>query len=347
MMGCVNRHRRAPPAADVARTDGVRHMNNLITDALKISAGERRQTISISPVVLDVAARPIQLELRITAPVTGDGLPVILFSHGHGPSLYIPSKDGYGPLAKFYAEHGFVVIQPTHLNAKVAGMPADASGGPLFWRSRAEDMVAIIDQLGVIEAAVPAIAGRIARDRIAVVGHSMGGHTAGLLLGARLTDPNDSDAQDVDMLEPRIKAGVMLAAPGNGGASLSEIAAHRYSFFNPDFSHLTTPTLVVVGDADDSPHLTVRGPDWHADAFHDSPGADALLTMIGGKHGLGGIAGYDAKETEDEDPERMEIVLRMTSAYLHSALYADDNAWGIARNALATHCARHAHVKDR
>ena len=322
-------------------------MNNLSKDALRIPVSQPGQTISISPVVLDVKGRPIPLELRITAPATGDTLPVVLLSHGHGPSLYIPSKDGYGPLVNFYAEHGFVVIQPTHLNSKVAGMPADAPGGPLFWRSRVEDMIAIIDQLDAIEAAVPAIAGRIDRDRIAVIGHSMGGQTAGVLLGARLNDANEPGVSNVDMREPRIRAGVMLTAPGNGGASLSEATARRFSFFNPDFSHLTTPTLVVVGDDDASPHLTVRGPAWHADAFYEGPGADALLTMIGGKHGLGGIAGYDARETDDEDPERMEIVLRMTWAYLRSALYDGDDAWPTAKQALSAHCAGHAFVEAK
>ncbi|MBZ9675648.1 alpha/beta hydrolase family protein [Mesorhizobium sp. ES1-1] len=320
-------------------------MNNLIKDALLIPVSDPSQTISINPVVLQVENRPIPLELRITAPVIGDKLPVVLLSHGHGPSLYLPSKDGYGPLVNFYAEHGFVVIQPTHLNSKVAGMPADSAGGPLFWRSRVEDMTAILDQLDTIEAAVPAIAGQIDRSRVAVIGHSMGGQTAGLLLGARLTDPNDPDAQNIDMREPRIAAGIMLTAPGNGGASLSEMAASRYSFFNPDFSHLTTRTLVVIGDEDASAHLTVRGPAWHADAFHDSRGADALMTIIGGKHGLGGIAGYDAKETDDEDPERLEIVLRTTWAYLRSALYEGDDAWTVARQALVAHCADHARVE--
>ena len=322
-------------------------MNNLIKDALLIPVSAARQTISISPVVLQVEDRPIPLELRITAPATGDKLPVVLLSHGHGPSNYLPSKDGYGPLVNFYAEHGFVVIQPTHLNSKVAGMPADAPGGPLFWRSRVEDMTAILDQLDAIEADVPAVAGRLDHSRVAVIGHSMGGQTAGLLLGARLTDPNDPAAQDVDLREPRIAAAVMLTAPGNGGASLSAMAASNYSFFNPDFSHLSTPTLVVVGDEDASPHLTVRGPAWHADAFHDGPGAEALLTMVGGKHGLGGIAGYDARETDDEDPERLEIALRMTWAYLRSALYAGDDAWQRAKEALAAHGAGRAHVESK
>jgi predicted dienelactone hydrolase len=78
-------------------------VNNLINDALLIPVSDPLQTISISPVVIEVEDRPLPLELRITAPATGDDLPVVLLSHGHGPSLYLPSKDGYGPLVNFYA----------------------------------------------------------------------------------------------------------------------------------------------------------------------------------------------------------------------------------------------------
>jgi len=76
-------------------------MNNLIKDPLLIPVNEPVQTISISPLVLDVEGRPIPLELRITAPAAGDNLPVVLLSHGHGPSFYTPSNDGYGPLVNF------------------------------------------------------------------------------------------------------------------------------------------------------------------------------------------------------------------------------------------------------
>jgi hypothetical protein len=62
-----------------------------------------------------------------------------------------------------------------------------------------------------------------------------------------------------------------------------------------------------------------------------------LLTLKGGKHGLGGIAGYDAKETDDEDPDRLSVTQRMTAAYLRSAVDADDAIWDAACNALATH----------
>ncbi|WP_085619513.1 alpha/beta hydrolase family protein [Thalassospira alkalitolerans] len=319
-------------------------MNNLINHARHIPVPPPSPTLTINPVILPVPDRGQPLELRITAPVIGDNLPIILLSHGHGPSLYIPSKDGYGPLVDFYAAHGFVVIQPTHANAKVAGLPADAPGAPFFWQSRVQDMKRILDQLAVIEDQFPALAGRLDRNRIAVIGHSLGGQTAGMLLGARLTDTKDPTAQNVTMIEPRITAGVLLAAPGKGGDSLSNFARENYTVLNPDFAHLTTQTLVVAGDADDNPHLTPRGADWHTDPYHHSPGADALLTLKGGKHGLGGIAGYDAKETDDEDPDRLAITQRMTLAYLRSALYPGDPSWADACAALAKHADTHARV---
>jgi len=147
------------------------------------------------------------------------------------------------------------------------------------------------------------------------------------------------------MIDPRIIAGVLLAPPGNGGDDLSEVAAKNYSALNPDFSTMTTQALVVAGESDESPHLTVRGADWHADAYHCSPGGKCLLTLSGGKHGLGGIAGYDAKETDDEDADRLAVVQRLTWAYLRSALYADDPAWSKACKALEDHASSQGRVE--
>ncbi|NWB24305.1 chlorophyllase [Pseudomonas sp. D4002] len=309
-------------------------MNNLISIARFIPKADATPAMSFSCATLTAPNRGLPLQLRVTAPAVGTALPIIIFSHGHGPSLYIPSKDGYAPLVNFYAEHGFVVIQPTHLNSKVAGLNAGAPGGPLFWRSRVEDIALILDLLDEIEAQVTFLAGRLDHSRIAAVGHSLGGQTVGMLLGARLTDPRDPTARDVNLIERRIKAGVLLAAPGNGGDSLSSWAAENYSALNPDYSYMTTPTLVVAGDNDSSAHLTIRGAGWHADAYHHSPGSKYLLTLFGAKHGLGGIAGYDCAETDDENPDRLAVVQRMTWAYLRSALYDKDPAWSLACEAL-------------
>lgn len=291
--------------------------------------------LSVSPVVLSAPGRAVDLEVRVTAPVTGSDLPVILLSHGQGHSHHLSSLNGYAPLANFWAAHGFVVIQPTHLSSSTLSrtLDPDAPGAPMHWRSRAEDMKRILDRLDVIEDAVPQLLGRLDPSRVAVVGHSMGGHTASLLLGARLTDPHDGT--EADLSDPRIRAGVLLAAPGGGGDALTQSVAESLPFLlTTDFSKMLTPALVVVGDQDASAHLTVRGPAWHADPYTLSPGPKSLLTLVGAEHGLGGISGYDVAETTDENPERVAAVQRLTWSYLRTELYTGDPAWQSACDAL-------------
>lgn len=290
--------------------------------------------LSFSPIVLPIPGRVVNLQLRVSAPVTGNDLPIILLSHGQGHSHHLSSLNGYAPLVNFWAAQGFVVMQPTHLSSATLDLDPATPGAPMFWRSRAEDMMHILDRLDAIEAAVPQLRGRWDRDKVAVAGHSMGGHTASLLLGARLTDPDDGT--EADLTEPRIKAGVLLAGPGRGGDALSQWATENFSFMvAPDFSKMATPTLVVAGDKDASEHLTVQGPSWHADPYFLSSGPKALLTLFGAEHGLGGISGYDVAETTDENPARVAAVQRLTSAYVRSTLLSGDLAWQNACEALA------------
>ncbi|KAA0931970.1 MULTISPECIES: alpha/beta hydrolase family protein [Streptomyces] len=291
--------------------------------------------LSVAPVVLPAPDRAVDLRLRVSAPVTGDNLPVVLLSHGQGHSNHLSSLNGYAPLVNHWAAQGFVVIQPTHLSSRTLSLPADTPGAPMYWRSRAQDMRFVLDRLDAVEAAVPQLRGRLDRDKVAVAGHSMGGHTASLLLGARLTDPDDGTV--VDLADPRIKAGVLLAAPGRGGDALAPGIAEQWPFFaTPDFSRMTTPALVVAGDKDSSAHLTVMGPDWHADPYTLSPGPKHLLTLFGAEHGLGGISGYDVAETTDEDPGRVAAVQRLTTAYLRSEFHPGDPAWRTACEDLTT-----------
>jgi pimeloyl-ACP methyl ester carboxylesterase len=305
----------------------------LIGKAENIPVSASTPVVSVSPVVLSAPGRAVDVQMRVSAPITGRDLPIILLSHGQGRSNNLSSLNGYGPLANFWAAHGFVVIQPTHLSSKTLSLDPKTPGAPTFWRSRVEDMKFILDQLEVIEASVPEITGGVDASRIAVVGHSMGGHTASMLLGARLTDPDDGTV--VDLAEPRIKAGVLLAAPGGGGADLNAFAFEQLPFFrHPSYAEMTTPTLVVAGDKDVPSYLSVRGADWHADPYFLGTGPKCLLTLFGAEHLLGGVSGYDAAETTDENPERVAAVQRLTWAYLRSALYPEDPAWPTACAAL-------------
>lgn len=49
---------------------------------------------------------------------------------------------------------------------------------------------------------------------------------------------------------------------------------------------------------------------------------------------LGGISGYDANETDDDDPNRMATVRALVWAYLRSQLDPNDEAWVNAVSAL-------------
>ena len=302
-------------------------------------AHSTRPVVSIAPITVPSTGRGIDLQVRLSAPITGDALPVIIFSHGNGQSLH-----AYGPLADHWASHGFVVIQPTHLDSRMLRLASDDPRRPQFWRFREEDMAAILNGLDHIESEAPIMQGRLDHSRIAVAGHSWGGQTASTLLGATHPDPDDGSV--VNRKDTRIKAGVLLAAPGKGGDDLSEFAARALPFMHPDFSRMTTPTLVVVGDADKG-GLTTRGPDWWRDAYDLSPSPKALFTAFGGEHALGGIPGYEARETTDERPQRVAVIQRLSTAFLRSSLYPGDPAWADAVAALAADAAPEGSIETK
>jgi pimeloyl-ACP methyl ester carboxylesterase len=314
----------------------MQHQNHvLIGSAASIPSRTPVPIASISPLGLSVSSRPVLLALRATFPVTiSRPLPVILLSHGHGLSNWLSSLKGYAPLYEHLASQGFVVLQPTHLSSKSLGLSSQP-GQELHWTSRPRDMSNILDQLDAIEAAVPQLQGKLDRANVGVIGHSLGGLTASQLLGCTNKDPRDPEGKVLDLTEPRIRAGVILAGTGKGGEDLSEMGRTALvPFYGPDFSTMRTPTLVVYGDEDVGPHLTVRDATWHADPYMLAPGSKDLLTVKGGKHGLGGISGWDVAETLDESPQMLTMVLRMISAYFRSQLLERDQSWNEAIEAL-------------
>jgi hypothetical protein len=288
--------------------------------------------ISFSPVTLAVPGRHVDLQLKVTMPATGSELPVLLFSHGHGPSTFVSSFHGYGPLVTFWAARGFVVIQPTHQDSLALGLrELDDPDAPLYSASRARDMITILDRLDEIDAAVPGLTGRMDRGRIAVAGHSMGGQTVSLLRGASMSDPVTGDTLTFN--DSRISVGVNLAGPGDG-RYLAEFAATHYPELGSlRFDGMAGADLVVVGENDVNPMFS-DDPGWRAQPFELSPAPKTELLVRGAEHGLGGISMWDGAETTDENPGRVAAVRAMIWAFLRSALYPGDPAWTQAQAAL-------------
>ncbi|AFA76035.1 hypothetical protein GPOL_174p00140 (plasmid) [Gordonia polyisoprenivorans VH2] len=251
--------------------------------------------------------------------------------------------DGYSPLTEWWASVGFIVLQPTYLDSRSVALPDNYPHRALIWRQRAEDASRVLDHLDEILAAAPGLHERADTSRIVAAGHSFGGQTTALLLGAGVIDPDSG--KTVFRRDQRVQGGILLATAGRG-SDLSPVAVEHFPFMNPVFERMTAPVLVVLGDQDDSP-LTTRGPDWSADPFTDGPGATHLLTIHGGEHSLGGIPGYDVKETTDENPAVVQLLREVTAAYLASLLGIDDAAWTAAQEYLRGGTQDLAHLEDK
>lgn len=309
-------------------------MTAAFTDAGGIPVNEPAPFAAFGPITLDIPGRPVPLELRVSVPFTGTALPVVLLAHGHGVTNFLSSIHGYGPLTDFLAAHGFIVIQVTHLDFLGYGLrETDTRDAPTFWRDRAVDWHAVLDRLDDVEAAVPGLNGRMDRQRIAAVGHSLGGTTVSLLLGAQVVDPADERIKDLS--DTRVKAGVMFGPPGIADEHLSSWAAENYPWMKyPTFDQMTGTALVVAGDEDLNPNFSDRL-SYRWDAYTHSPaGNKTLLTVFGSDHFFGGITGYDASENPNENPEMVAAVRALVWAYLRTQLYHGDTAWDNALTAL-------------
>ncbi|MDA2809029.1 chlorophyllase [Nocardiopsis sp. RSe5-2] len=293
-----------------------------------------RQITAVKPITVPTPvpatghgpARGTDLQVKVTAPVVGRDLPVIVFSHGNAWSM-----DGYGPLADRWAAAGFVVVQPTHLDSRRHAIGWDDPRFATVWRVRIADLHAVLDGLGGILAQAGGLEDRVDRERVAVAGHSWGAQTAGTLLGARVLGADGSPGEDFS--HPAVAAGALIAATGTGD-SLTPFAAEHLPFMRPDYATMTTPALVVAGGRDQS-QLSTRGPEWFTDAYRLSPSPKSLLTIDEGEHTLGGLAGEAAAETTDEDPARVALVADAVSAYLLDALKVDGSAWAALKDAAA------------
>ncbi|MCX5106499.1 chlorophyllase [Streptomyces sp. NBC_00439] len=283
-----------------------------------------QRIVAVKPITVPAPDRGIDLQVKVTAPLSGQNLPVIVFSHGNAWSL-----DGYEPLVDRWAAAGFVVVQPTHLDSRRNGLGWDDPRFATVWRVRIADLHAVLDGLDDILLQAGGLATRVDRGRTAIVGHSWGAQTVGALLGARVLDADGIPGEDFS--HSAVAAGALIAATGTGD-TLTPFAAEHLPFMRPDYSTMTTPALVVAGGKDRS-QLSTRGPEWFTDAYRLSPSPKSLLTIAEGEHTLGGIAGEMVAETTDEDPARVALVADAVSAYLLDALKLNSAAWTALDNA--------------
>jgi dienelactone hydrolase len=122
----------------------------------------------------------------------------------------------YSRLTDHWASRGYVVLQPTHRDSASLGFQTEGRGLEQMLgviRSRILDMRFVLDSLDAIESRIPALKGRIDREKIVAAGHSMGGFTAMSVAGLRLRDPRSGAVLAFE--EPRYDALLLIGDPGN------------------------------------------------------------------------------------------------------------------------------------
>jgi predicted dienelactone hydrolase len=251
--------------------------------------------VTVNPVVLKDAAQGKDIQLRVTAPLKGRNLPILLFSHG---AQY--SKDDYLPLTEFWASHGYVVIQPTHIESLSLGLARNDPRIADAWKTRVLDLRKALDSLAEIEKQAPVLKGRMDRKRVLAAGHSFGGHTTAVLIGAKTPEMPEKDLSDA-----RVIAGVMLAPPGLA-------PGFRQIAWQAD----ARPALNIVGMDDIIPGFN---DDWQAHAqyyYERKGGPQCLAAMTGMKHYLGGTLGTNRTEEKTPSADSMAQIKRLSLAFL-------------------------------
>lgn len=266
----------------------------------------RESLVELVSLQLPDAARRRDVPLRVSFPRDGARLPVIVFSHGN-----YASKDDYGPITDYWSAHGYVVVAITHPDSTALGA-VRGKPTPNALPERLQDVQLVLARLEEIAQRIPALAGRIDAERIAIAGHSFGGLVAQAFAGMELVSP-DGGSPVAMRRDPRIRAAVVFSGVGP-----------IPPFSTPaGFATIRTPLLVTVG-TEDLAMPNVPGKTGYAlrrEPFDLAPPGDKyLLVLNGADHYLGGMVGRDDLPRSPRGPDYVRVFDEVTLAFLDAYL---------------------------
>ena len=262
--------------------------------------------------IRDMAGAGRVVPLRISFPTRNHArtLPIVIFSHGA-----YSSKDDYTPITDYWAAAGFLVIAATHIDSTTRGQVRGMPTPPNAYTERLADVQLIIARLDEIEARVPALRGRLAKDRIAVTGHSFGGLIAENFCGLLGTNP--ATHASLDMRDARVRA--VIAFSGVGELPPLVTRAH--------FATLSKPMLVTVGTQDLGMGPSRSGYELRREPYDIAPPGDKyLLVLDGADHYLGGMVCRDDIPRSPRGAEYVQTFNDASTLFLRAYLQDDATA---------------------
>jgi predicted dienelactone hydrolase len=318
----------------------------------------QQQTLPIQSrsILLKDDKRGKTLPLHITYPLGGELHPVIIFSHG-----FAGSGEGYGYLAAYWAQHGFIVLQPTHADSfhllkeqHVKIRPGQfllkQGRDKQAWLNRAADISLIIDSLPIIERDTGL---KLDAKHIAVAGHSYGAFTSMLIAGARLPHPELAPGV-TSVADNRVKA-IIAMSPQGVDTKHSSLA-----FSSKDAYDIHIPAMYMTGDRDGSGWNTTA---MRQDAYNYSPPGDKYYVSINGANHMtfsgrlpgaktgkgslakGGLAAFAATmpDSYGDDEAHRKVVQETSTLFLDAYLRDDVSArTALSHGALSTFLGREA-----
>ncbi len=293
------------------RMRGMRNARTILIVAMAawcaIASPVAARTVSATFALIEPGDRGT-ISYRITAPTIGRRLPILLFSHGAGYS-----GDDYAPLVRYWADHGFIVVQPTHLDSRKLNLAADDARRASVWRSRGDDLVAALDRWPDLVRQSPAMLRNADPTHVVAAGHSFGGHSVALLAGMTV--------RGAEPLGDRRIRGVLLLSPPGGFDGLAADWQARAPYLDADWSAMRVPALTIIGARDRSA-MSPRDATWHADAYRRAAGGNScLVTLADAGHFLGGVGGQPLTlGTDPADPAAVAIVQGASLAFLRAAV---------------------------
>ena len=260
-----------------------------------------------------------QLPVRISYPVGKTRFPVIVFSHGNGSK-----GDMYKGFTDYWASHGYVVIQPTHMDSTSLGFKTKRDNMREMYQqilqvtdTRRQDMSFIVDSLDLIETIVPDLEDKLDRTKLVAAGHSMGAATAMIVAGMTLLNPMDGYAETSD--ETRFKVLLMISDPGTMALMPKE-----------PWKGVRVPTLISTGTKDfsDVGSDRIKAPFKYKipDSLTRSLSPHHYVLIEGADHYLGGLI----CRTDVPGPpqhEALRIAAATSTTFLDAYVKNDLNAW--------------------
>ena len=256
-----------------------------------------------------------EMSLRIVYPDQGGPYPIIVFSHGT-----FSSSDKYNLVVEFWAERGYVVILPNHLDANYGIIPSKTEDMIRIIHTRISDMSFILDNLDAIEGQNLGLKGKLNRNQIIAAGHSIGTQVVLVNTGQRMRNPTNNYVTESS--EDRFMAAVMLSDPGKMAMMPDDTWKGGSA---PTFLSTGPEDYGLMGDGRreaEYQNEILTLPD-------ESTGDKYLLLIERGDHYFGGLIHRDVDKAPDYDG--LAIFNAASLAFMDAHTRDAESAWAFLK----------------